>query len=325
MVTPSRLDRFDSLIPREPWINPWQADGSYRCDIDLLESLVALAVGTSQRSGVVAGAADVWAAEELRRAGFDPDEVWPRRSLPRVMPRELHNFVEHALTEKLRAQVKARYGVPKAKAALPAEARVMGRAYAKQSDVLIASWAAGVELLISTKTMLSSYQKNLRNRFEEAYGDAKNLRGRHPMAALGFLFLAGADISRGERAFAIDMLGKLTAEGDVYDCACLLVIGGAAGIVEEPNDGPAAEDEPAALRMLASDEAEDAVADEDTSDGVEPGGTGADRRPVRVLLDAVPDELAPGRFFASLIETALDRMPVMIYPTVRERRAAAST
>ena len=70
----------------------------------------------------------------------------------------------------------------------------MGRAYSKQSDVVIASWAAGVEVLISTKTMLSSYQKNLRNRFEEAYGDAKNLRGRHPLASLGFLFVAGGDI-----------------------------------------------------------------------------------------------------------------------------------
>ncbi len=55
----------------------------------------------------------------------------------------------------------------------------MGSAYLKQGDVVIASWAAGVEVLISTKTMLSSYAKNLRNRFEEGYGDAKNLRGRH--------------------------------------------------------------------------------------------------------------------------------------------------
>lgn len=37
--------------------------------------------------------------------------------------------------------------------------------------------------------MLSSYGKNLRNRFEEAYGDAKNIRGRFPLVALGFLFL----------------------------------------------------------------------------------------------------------------------------------------
>ena len=46
----------------------------------------------------------------------------------------------------------------------------------------------GVEVLISTKAMLSSYPKSLRNRFEEGCGDAKSLRGRHPLAALGFLF-----------------------------------------------------------------------------------------------------------------------------------------
>ena len=36
----------------------------------------------------------------------------------------------------------------------------MGSAYLKQGDVVIASWATGVEVLISTKTMLSSYAKN---------------------------------------------------------------------------------------------------------------------------------------------------------------------
>jgi hypothetical protein len=98
------------------------------------------------------------------------------------MPRDVRNFVDLALTKRLREQVEERFDKPGAKRALPAEAHVMGRAYSKQSDVVIASWAAGVEVLISTKTMLSSYQKNLRNRFEEGYGDAKNLRGRHPMA-----------------------------------------------------------------------------------------------------------------------------------------------
>lgn len=214
MVSAGKLERFDPFIPSEPWVNPWQSGGSYRSDFALLEKLLGVAVGTSQRSGVVAGAADVWAAEELRRAGFDPDEVWPRRTSPRVMSRDVRNFVELALTKDLREQAEARFDKPGARRALPAEAHVMGRAYSKQSDVVIASWAAGVEVLISTKTMLSSYQKNLRNRFEEGYGDAKNLRGRHPMAALGFLFVAGADIPPAGLTFAIDMLRKLTTEAD---------------------------------------------------------------------------------------------------------------
>jgi hypothetical protein len=111
MATPPKLDRFDQFVPREEWVNPWQADGSYRCDVDLLETLLGIAVGTSQRSGVVAGASDVWAAEELRRAGFEEDAVWPRRTAPRVMPRDVHNFVELGLTKKLREEVKARYGM----------------------------------------------------------------------------------------------------------------------------------------------------------------------------------------------------------------------
>lgn len=58
--------------------------------------------------------------------------------------------------------------------------------------------------------MTSSFRKNLSNRFEEAYGDAKNLRGRYPLAAMGFVFLL--------RSTAL-------AEGDVYDTTCLLVAG----------------------------------------------------------------------------------------------------
>lgn len=321
MPSEAKLDRFDRFIPSEPWINPWQPDGGYRCDFDLLEDLLGVAVGTSQRSGVIAGASDVWAADELRRAGFDPDEVWPRRSAPRVMPRDVRNFVELALTKKLRQEVEARFDKPGARRALPAEAHVMGRAYTKQSDVVIASWAAGVELLISTKTMLSSYQKNLRNRFEEGYGDAKNLRGRHPMAALGFLFIAGADIPGTSLDFAIDMLRKLTSENDVYDCACLLVIDGAQGSEEEEDtDDRAVEDEPAALTTPAGSSSDDEAAE--TSDETE-AATGE----AKVVVDRklVPSDLGADHFFEVLIGAALDRMPVSVYPTVRARRSEAAT
>ena len=226
MAKPQKLDRFDPFVPRDPFVNPWQPDGTFVPDFDLLRILLGEAVGTDQSSGIVAGAADVWAAEELRRAGFEADDVWPRRETPRILPRDVRNFVEGGLTEKLRRQVQERYDVSGARKALPAEARVMGSAYLKQADVVMASWATGIEVLISTKTMLSSYAKNLRNRFEEGYGDAKNLRGRHPLASLGFLFVAGADISDRELGFAVDMLRKLTSEPDVYDCACLLLFEG---------------------------------------------------------------------------------------------------
>lgn len=321
MASPGKLDRFDPHIPRAPQVNPWQTSGAYRSDLTLLRTLLGVAVGTSQRSGVIAGAVDVWAAEELRRAGFDADEVWPRRTSPRVMPRDVRNFVNLALTQKLRKEVEARFPTPGARKALPAEAHVMGSAYSKQSDVVVASWAAGVELLISTKTMFSSYQNNLRNRFEEGYGDAKNLRGRHPLASLGFIFVTGADIPDKGLEFATDMLRKLTTEPDVYDCACLLVVDGAQGLEDESvEDEPRPiEEEPAALLSLNES---DVVPDE--AEPEEAGAAAVATEPgsaITVLSDAVPENLGPDLFFEHLIATALDRMPMTVYPEVRERRA----
>lgn len=321
MAKPGKLDRFDHLLPADPEINPWRADGSFEPDLALLTRLLGVAVGTDQRSGVVAGAADVWAAEELRRAGFDPDEVWPRRTNPRVLPRDVHNFVASGLTKKLRAEVEARYDKPGAKRALPAEAHVMGSAYSKQSDVVVASWAAGVELLISTKTMLSSYAKNLRNRFEEGYGDAKNLRGRHPLSSLGFLFIAGSDIPETSLEFAIDMLRKLTTEPDVYDCACLLILDGATVIEGEDDEEVDDQTEPAALLVEEFEDQTDedeGVVDEDQPDSPVVSAE------VSLQQDRVPPDLGPAQFFERLVTKATEQMPVTVYPGVRLRRRAAA-
>jgi hypothetical protein len=107
----------------------------------------------------------------------------------------------------------------------PSDARILGRAYVKQVDVLVAQWARGAELLVSTKTMVSSFRNNLANRFEESYGDAKNLRGRYPLVSMGFLFLLHSTILNDKGAFekAVDMLRKFRAESDVYDATCLLL------------------------------------------------------------------------------------------------------
>lgn len=295
MAQPQKLDRFDRFVPRQPFVNPWQYDGRYVPDFELLELLLGEAVGTAQSSGIVAGAADVWAAEELRRAGFQADDVWPRRQSPRVLPRDVREFVERGLTRSLRAKVEGRFNVSGARRALPAEARVMGSAYLKQGDVVIASWATGVEVLISTKTMLSSYAKNLRNRFEEGYGDAKNLRGRHPLSALGFLFVAGNDISDQELAFAIDMLRKLKSEPDVYDCCCLLLFEESLSNTV-PAGTPVSED----------------------------GRSSASAASIAVVQKRTPEDLSADEFFRRLVEKALAQMPVDVYSEVRERRAQAS-
>jgi len=314
-----KLDRFDGLIPVDPWVNPWQPGGAYEADYELLTRLLSAAVGTAQQSGIVAAAADVWAAEELRRAGFDPDEVWPRRTQPRVLPRDVRNFIEGgALTKKLRADVEERLTHTRARKALPAEAHVLGSAYSKQADVVVASWSAGVEVLISTKTMLSSYQKNLRNRFEEGYGDAKNLRGRHPLAALGFLFIIGADIPDAGLEFAIDMLRKLVREPDVYDCACLLILEGAQGVEDDEDSERGPDEEPAALVPMPEADSEEDEADSGDADEGQAGEGGAADQ-VALLREKVPADLAPDAFFEQLIHVALDRMPVAVYPEVRRR------
>lgn len=314
-----KLDRFDAALPEDLSENPWQHDGSYKVDYALLTSLLRIAAGAVQQSGMVAAAIDVWAAHELRRAGFDPNDVWPRAAQPRVLPRDVRNFV-NALPQGLRAQVQERFTSASARNALPAEAHVLGAAYTKQADVLVASWSAGVEVLISTKTMLSSYQKNLRNRFEEAYGDAKNLRGRHPLAALGFIFAVGADIPSGSLDFAVDMLAKLVREHDVYDCASLLVVRGAEGAADDsPNEERGPDEEPPALVPLdgpVADESQDVPPPTPTAGGLS-------GRQATLERSRVPARLDSDAFFQRLISVALERMPVKVYEEVRHRIASA--
>ena len=44
----AKLDRFDPLIPADPWVNPWQPDGSFVVDQVMLRTLLGAAVGTSR-------------------------------------------------------------------------------------------------------------------------------------------------------------------------------------------------------------------------------------------------------------------------------------
>lgn len=222
------FELLEPLIRSQVYVNPWerQEDGSvrYQADFGLLQRMLTVPVteGTGSQSGRLAKAIDAWVAQELRRAGFGDDEVWPRLTSPRVVPREVAMFVD-SLPRSLKPAVQAQL-LRNTKVA-PSDARVLGRAYVKQVDVLIAQWSRGPELLVSTKSMASSFRKNLANRFEESYGDAKNLRGRYPMAAMGFLFVlrSTAQEEPGTVERAVDMLRKLKAEHDVYDATCLLM------------------------------------------------------------------------------------------------------
>lgn len=275
---------YDGLLAATPWEDPW-AHGAgdppvFRPDYPLLGQLLTIpvAAGHASESGRFAKAIDAWLAHELRRAGFGPDEVWPRASQPRVMPRDIAVLLEK-LPRTLSAKVRDR--VERMRAVGPSDARVLGRAYDKQVDVCIARWDRGPELLISTKAQVSSFAKNLPNRFEEAYGDAGNLRGRYPLAAVGFFFVQRATVLTKEPdAFerTVDMMRKLRDLGgsNGYTGTGLILV------------------------------------DWDDSTGATPR--------VEVNVDAVPEDVRPGQFLTSVIDTVLAATPIVHHVDVRQLR-----
>jgi hypothetical protein len=212
---PDSFTPFDSALAAAPLSDPWAHSRGqapvYAPDYSLAEALLSIpvAAGKGWASGALANGVDSWLAQELRRAGFGPDEVWPRATRPRIMPRDIAVLLEklpRALSDDVRAKLMTMPVVA------PTDAKILGRAYEKQVDVAISRWDRGPELLLSTKTMVSSFGKNLSNRFEEAYGDAGNLRSRYPLAAVGFFFVQRDTILTQEPdAFekTVDMMRKL--------------------------------------------------------------------------------------------------------------------
>lgn len=284
----AKEDVFDSfedpIAARGDTGNPWHIGPEgrrYLPDYELLQTLLAIPIqaGSGSESGRFANAIDAWVATELRRAGFPPDEVWPRATKPRVLPREVGLFVE-GLPKRLRDDVRAQLVGAKV---TPRDAKVLGRAFVKQVDVVIARWARGPELMVSTKSMVSSFGNNLKNRFEESYGDAKNLRSRFPLAAIGFLFVFRSTIldKPGRFESAVDMLRKLRSEADVYDTTCMVL----------------------------------AEWDDVILDGAQQGGF----KGVTLRNDATPPDLQADQFLATLIEAVLDRTPVEAHVEVRQR------
>ena len=171
-----------------------------------------------------------------------------------------------------------------------ANANILGKAYEKQVDVAIAQWARGPELMISTKRMDSSFGKNALNRIEESYGDAKNLRGRHPLAATGFLFVMRSTAFDKERDTALrlmDLLQKLAQEPEAYD---------ATGIIITEWQDPSGE--------VVTEEVEGKA------------------REVAVSLrhDLIPDALCPDLFLSKMISCVLNRTPINLHVEARTRR-----
>lgn len=281
---PDAYTKFDSVIAGhglEYGASPWSARGEFVCDLDLLHSLIEVALQGRQgdNTGDFARAFDCWAAVELRRAGFPPDAVWPREVMPRVLANELALLLDRvtkggsaAQSRELRAHLSDWLATHDKSARIaPTDARVLGGVYTKQADVLVADWATGVELMISTKSMLGSYGKNLRNRFEESFGDSINLKQRFPMGTFGFMFAIDTGVPKADFVFLKNMLTKLV-DAAGYDVTCLMLVDLGTGRVE---------------------------LDSESHD--------------------IPDDLRPGHFFGRLVESVLDRTPASRHGDVRAR------
>jgi hypothetical protein len=236
---------FDRIVadaaPGGEHTNPWLRIGNdltYVPDFRVLRKLlgVPLYLDAPSTTGVPALALDVWLSYELRRAGFDSDAVWPRPTDPRIMPSAISNLLD-ALPQRERLLIEQRLR-RSMKGVSGSSASVLGKHYMKQVDVVMSDWDTGPELLISTKRMDSSFGKNAANRVEESYGDAKNLRLRHPLAALGFVYGLRSTILSTEpdkAEWLIDLLGKLGTEDDAYHAVALVMIDYDAEVTE-PDD-----------------------------------------------------------------------------------------
>jgi hypothetical protein len=255
---PDDLDVLSELDPilaaADMSQSPWQ-DGKYRPDMDIARQLLAVPIGQGaaeeQESGRVAKALDAWIAHELRRAGFPAHAVWPRAVRPRVLPQdaaEAEALVAEALARldefegRLGEYTAAAAGRGLSKAApslyrlRPAIRRigeslgssktnVLGQFYVKQVDVVVSSWQRGPDVLVSGKTQFSSYLNNKNNRYEEAVGEATNLRNRYPMAAMGFAFLVRSNVldERGAFVYLRNQLARLRKPDGEFDATMLLV------------------------------------------------------------------------------------------------------
>lgn len=320
------FDRIVADAAETGYTNPWIRDSAgelrFEPDFVTLGKLlgVPLFLEAPTQSGVPALALDVWVAYELRRAGFDVDAVWPRAVSPRVLPAPISNLLA-GLPGPNRAELIKRLGrASPPKGTVAASANILGKNYLKQVDVVMSDWRTGPELLISTKRMDSSFGKNAANRVEESYGDAKNLRLRHPLSALGFVYGLRTTIydKEGKKAlWLLDLLEKLGREDDAYHAVALLMLD---YDKDPPADGDGDEATLTGIDGIAPDET--SASDEDL-DSVEPNiveNAISSLPAVRIAHDMIPPDLSPGRFLAVMVDQVLRNSPIDFHEDARSRR-----
>ena len=313
-----RMSRF---VADSPTTAQWSPEG-FIPDLKLLGQVLAMASRVGIRSGEVPAALDIWAAAMLRQAGIG--DVIPQPTEPyyvsRIAATHQSSFqrVDDALLQLRQAQQSlGRFAQvrPPARAIRDAiktltgeirslrkgveepKTKVLGESRKKQTDVFMAEWDRGLELLISTKTIAVAVDdegdliKNLQNRWEEFDGDLKNLRGRFPMAVIGALVLLPRTTlgtsTRGSTITAfVDMMTKLIAPGrewvNAYDATCLLIA-----------------------------DFENATADEVPIVNLS------------IPRDTLPYMLQPTTFFNTLISKLFDRAPITEHTDARARALEA--
>lgn len=313
---------FDALVQQAPLrhVSPWQSRNTFAPDFTTLQRLlgVPLLLEADTTSGVPALALDVWVAYELRRAGLEPDAVWPREEPPRVISSDILRFVDSQLAQTRKdLWDRIRQGGNTFGKTLGASANLLGKNYLKQVDVIMSHWSTGPELMISTKRMDSSFGNNAANRVEESYGDAKNLRLRHPQAACGFMYGLRStcwEESPAKAVWLVDLLTKLGREDDAYHAVALVVpeYGG-----QVTGENP---DEEAPVGESAVPEP-----DPELDLGLDSVQQQLDALPTVALRhDVVPEEIGPGRFFAVMLSKVLDNSPVDYHVTARRLRDQAA-
>ncbi len=247
---PDVLAELDSILAAadtdgSPWVTTTEGEGedarAYQPAYQVLHDLIAVPVAgghaSKQQSGRVAKSLDAYIAHELRRAGFPASAVFPRSRQPRVLSPELAEIEDslgvllaeleahEAKSGKLKPAA-LRSAILKASRALPgsADANILGRFYTKQVDVVVSDWRRGPDVLVSGKSMFSSYLNNINNRYEEAIGEAHNLRDRYPLAGMGYVYLVRDNVFEGG-AFQIlrDLLIRLRKPDGPFDATVLLV------------------------------------------------------------------------------------------------------
>lgn len=327
---------FDRIVadaaPNEEHSNPWVVDAKggliHEPDYETLKRLlgVPLHLKAPTTTGVPALALDVWLSYELRRAGFDDDAVWPRPSAPRILPGPIASLLQSVTIKEREAlwrRLSAKTAPPGAAAS---SANILGKNYLKQVDVVMSNWSSGPELLVSTKRMDSSFGKNAANRVEESYGDAKNLRLRHPLAALGFVYGLRSTIfdeSPDKAAWLIDLLQKLGREDDAYHAVSLIVIeyGDHLAVDDSDDDQGDGDDPLEQAGLTATGEQTD-----ETPEVVEPSEVEvalAGLPPINLPWERVPEDLRPDRFIAEMVHRVIEATPVNMHKEARSRRHRA--